>query len=221
MTYLDIYNIEGAGRYPSTMFIGIIVVAIIITIIFWTLMKKSDSNTTTAPIAPVIPAVSAGLPVATPVVSAELPVATPAVSAELPVATPAVSAELPAISAELPAISAESSVNRLSVEGFTNDLPYQEKNESMKLYPEDDYSDVLQKMSLDNNVFKQHNQYVTDRNKITSTASYIPARSDTQDIVTTWGLARRSLLPMIDPSAREVPSQNPEQGSKPIQLRWN
>jgi hypothetical protein len=169
-------------------------------------MKKSDSNTTTAPIAPVVPAVSAELPV---------------VSAEIPT----VSAELPAISAELPVatpeVSMEPSVNRLSVEGFTNDLPYQEKNESMKLYPEDDYSDVLQKMSLDNNVFKQHNQYVTDRNKITSTASYIPARSDTQDIVTTWGLARRSLLPMIDPSAREVPSQNPEQGSKPIQLRWN
>jgi hypothetical protein len=210
MTYLDIYNIEGAGRYPSTMFIGIIVVAIIITIVFWTLMKKSDSNTTTAPIAPVVPAVSAELPVTTPVVSAEIPT---------------VSAELPAISAELPVatpeVSMEPSVNRLSVEGFTNDLPYQEKNESMKLYPEDDYSDVLQKMSLDNNVFKQHNQYVTDRNKITSTASYIPARSDTQDIVTTWGLARRSLLPMIDPSAREVPSQNPEQGSKPIQLRWN
>jgi hypothetical protein len=69
-------------------------------------------------------------------------------------------------------------------------------------------------------VIQQHNQYVTDRNKVTSTASFAPSRSDNQDIVTTWGLARRTYIP-IDPSARNVPSQDPEQGSKPIRLQWN
>jgi hypothetical protein len=105
-------------------------------------------------------------------------------------------------------------------EPFTNDLPYQLKNETLNISPDLDYNDFLQKMSLDKDVIQQHNQYVTDRNKITSTASFAPSRSDSQDIVTTWGLARRTYIP-IDPSARNIPSQDPEQGSKPVRLQWN
>ena len=106
-------------------------------------------------------------------------------------------------------------------ENFTNDLPYQLNNTQIKLNEDDDYSSVLQKMSLDKDVFKQHNQYVSDRNKITSTASFVPTRTDNQDIVTYWGLPRRSQMFAIDPSAREVPSQDPEQGSSPVRLRWD
>lgn len=107
-----------------------------------------------------------------------------------------------------------------NMEPFTNDLPYQLKNENLNISPDLDYNDFLQKMSLDQDVIEQHNQYVTDRNKVTSTASFAPSRSDNQDIVTTWGLARRTYIP-IDPSARNVPSQDPEQGSKPVRLQWN
>lgn len=107
------------------------------------------------------------------------------------------------------------------VEPFTNDLPYQLNNLSVKYPNEDtDYNEVLQDMALDNEVKSQHKQYVTDRNKVTSTASFVPARSDTQDIVTRWGLSSSSYIP-IDSSAREIPSQEPEQGPKPIRLRWN
>jgi hypothetical protein len=105
------------------------------------------------------------------------------------------------------------------VEPFTNDLPYQLKNESIKLNPDMDYSEILKNMSLDQDVITQHNQYVNDRNKITSTASFAPSRSDNQDIVTTWGLTKPKYV-NIDSSARNVPSQDPEQGSKPITLQW-
>ncbi len=104
-------------------------------------------------------------------------------------------------------------------EPFTNDLPYQLNNKSVSLSPDMDYSELLQTMSLDDDVVKQHNQYVNDRNKITSTASFVPSRSDNQDIVTTWGLSKPTYV-AIDPSARNVPSQNPEQGSKPVRLQW-
>lgn len=111
--------------------------------------------------------------------------------------------------------------NNETLEPFTNDLPYQLNNLSVKYPNEDtDYNEVLQDMALDNEVKSQHKQYVTDRNKVTSTASFVPARSDTQDIVTRWGLSSSSYIP-IDSSAREIPSQEPEQGPKPIQLRWN
>jgi hypothetical protein len=106
-----------------------------------------------------------------------------------------------------------------NMEPFTNDLPYQLNNESLNLSPDLDYNDFLQKMSLDQDVVKQHNQYVNDRNKVTSTASFAPSRSDNQDIVTTWGLTKPTYVP-VDPSARNVPSQDPEQGSKPVRLQW-
>ncbi len=107
-----------------------------------------------------------------------------------------------------------------NIEPFTNDLPYQLENKSMKLSEEVDYNEVLQDMALDNEVKSQHKQYVTDRNKVTSTASFVPARSDTQDIVPRWGLTTNTYIP-IDSSAREIPSQDPEQGPKPVRLRWN
>lgn len=106
-----------------------------------------------------------------------------------------------------------------NIDPFTNDLPYQLQNKSISLSPDDDYSEILKTMSLDQDVINQHNQYVNDRNKITSTASFAPSRSDNQDIVTTWGLAKPTYV-NIDPSARNVPSQDPEQGSKPIRLQW-
>ncbi len=102
---------------------------------------------------------------------------------------------------------------------FTNDLPYQLKNEIIKLKDDDDYSDVLQKMALDQDVIKQHNMYVNERNKITSTASFSPMRSDNQDIVTTVGLTKPSYV-KVDESARQVPSSTPEQQSAPVQLFW-
>ena len=106
-----------------------------------------------------------------------------------------------------------------NMEPFTNDLPYQLNNESLSISPDLDYNDFLQKMSLDKDVVQQHNQYVNDRNKVTSTASFAPSRSDNQDIVTTWGLTKPTYIP-VDPSARNVPSQDPEQGSKPVRLQW-
>ena len=121
---------------------------------------------------------------------------------------------------EKPADEQENPSPFTNMEPFTNDLPYQLKNETLNITPDLDYNDFLQKMSLDQDVIQQHNQYVTDRNKVTSTASFAPSRSDNQDIVTTWGLARRTYIP-IDPSARNVPSQDPEQGSKPVRLQWN
>lgn len=106
-----------------------------------------------------------------------------------------------------------------NMEPFTNDLPYQLNNESLSISPDLDYNDFLQKMSLDKDVVEQHNQYVNDRNKVTSTASFAPSRSDNQDIVTTWGLTKPTYVP-VDPSARNIPSQDPEQGSKPVRLQW-
>jgi archaellum component FlaF (FlaF/FlaG flagellin family) len=104
-------------------------------------------------------------------------------------------------------------------EQFTNDLPYQLNNGSVSLAPDNDYNETLQKMSLDKAVFSQHAKHVKDGNKITATASFSPSRSDNQDIVTSWGLSRPTYVP-IDPSARNVPSQDPEQGSKPVRLQW-
>jgi hypothetical protein len=106
-----------------------------------------------------------------------------------------------------------------NMEPFTNDLPYELAGDKLSLNPDMDYNDFLQNMSLDQEVIKQHKQYVTDRNKVTSTASFAPARSDNQDIVTTWGLSKPTYVP-IDSSARNVPSQDPEQGSKPVRLQW-
>ena len=107
-------------------------------------------------------------------------------------------------------------------ENFTNDLPYQLNNVTVKYSSNEDtdYNELLQDMALDNDVKSQHKQYVTDRNKVTSTASFVPARSDTQDIVPRWGLSANTYIP-IDSSAREIPSQDPEQGPKPVRLRWN
>jgi len=105
-------------------------------------------------------------------------------------------------------------------EQFTNDLPYQKLNMKVSYNDGDNYDEVLQKLSLDDNILKSHTNYVNDRNKITSTASFTPARTDTQDIVTHWGLTRPKYIP-LDPSARLVPGQDPEQGSKPVNLRWN
>jgi hypothetical protein len=104
-------------------------------------------------------------------------------------------------------------------EPFTNDLPYQLKKEIITLSENDEYSDVLQKMALDQDVVKQHNTYVNERNKITSTASFSPMRSDNQDIVTTVGLTKPSFV-KVDESARQVPSSTPEQQSAPVQLFW-
>ena len=129
-----------------------------------------------------------------------------------------VSAQSPGVSAQSPGVSGSTS-SFSNQEPFTNDLPYQLDNKSLTLLPDTDYSDFLQKMSLDQDVIKQHNQYVKDRNQITSTASFNPSRSDNQDVVTTWGLTKSTYVP-VDPSARNVPSQNPEQGSKPVRLYW-
>lgn len=108
----------------------------------------------------------------------------------------------------------------INKEPFTNDLPYQLNKQTIQYNDDNDYSEVLKNMALDSGVVSQHNQYVKDRNKITSTASFAPTRSDSQDIVTSWGFTKSQYI-NIDPSARTVPSQSPEQGSKPITLKWN
>jgi hypothetical protein len=133
------------------------------------------------------------------------------------VSTPTSGVSTPTSEVSTPTSGSTSSFS--NQEPFTNDLPYQLDNKSLTLLPDTDYSDFLQKMSLDQDVIKQHNQYVKDRNQITSTASFNPSRSDNQDVVTTWGLTKSTYVP-VDPSARNVPSQNPEQGSKPVRLYW-
>ncbi len=183
------------------------------------------------PQSPGVPTQPTGVSAQSPGVSAQ--------SSGVPTQPTGVSGQSPGVSAQSPGVSAQSSgvpTQPTGVSGqssgvsaptssfsnqepFTNDLPYQLDNKSLTLLPDTDYSDFLQKMSLDQDVIKQHNQYVKDRNQITSTASFNPSRSDNQDVVTTWGLTKSTYVP-VDPSARNVPSQNPEQGSKPVRLYW-
>ena len=211
MTYLDIYTVGSSPdndvdnkfnyRRILLLAVGIFIVVLSVLIFF---IRKSDS--TSVPPSELEP---------TPVPPSELE-PTPVPPSELeptPVPRPQFDISLPKTPiSELNLVSP-------NIEPFTNDLPYQLNNESLTLSPDIDYNDFLQKMSLDQDVIQQHNQYVNDRNKITSTASFAPSRSDNQDIVTTWGLTKPNYV-FVDPSARNVPSQDPEQGSKPVRLQW-
>jgi hypothetical protein len=107
-------------------------------------------------------------------------------------------------------------------ENFNNDLP-----NSNVVLPEDgdDYSNTIQAMALDNSVLEQHNTYVNDRNKVTSTASFQPSRSDTQDVVPFVGLRRPQYSAndkdLVDDSARTVPSEmDSDHLGKPTQIYW-
>jgi type III secretory pathway component EscV len=110
----------------------------------------------------------------------------------------------------------------VKVEGFNNDLP----NPNVKLVDdEDDYSKAIQEMALDKSVLEQHNTYVNERNKVTSTASFQPSRSDAQDVVPFMGLRRPMYAvegkDLVDESARNVPSQiDADQLAKPTQIYW-
>lgn len=204
MTYLDIYAIGGneSSTIVAQIGLALLVVAVLLVIldfVFGIPIYRTKHNVNE----PQAPAQEA--------------------SAQQAPAQEAPAQEAPAQETPVQPSPVEPSNNTGSFtnkEPFTNDLPYQLNKESLNLSPDLDYNDFLQKMSLDQDVVKQHNQYVSDRNKVTSTASFAPSRSDTQDIVTRWGLTGRSAYVAVDPSARNVPSQDPEQGSKPVRLQW-
>ena len=107
-------------------------------------------------------------------------------------------------------------------EPFNNDLP----NENVKLKEEGNYSEEsLPLMALDKSVIQQHNKYVTERNKVTSTASFQPSRSDTQDVVPFVGLRRPSYSvngkDLVDETARSVPTElDADKLAKPTQIYW-
>jgi hypothetical protein len=243
MTYFDIYSTYSGGdttydrmitwvknNVGRTILGAILGFVILICVLdyFGITNIKSHFKTKCPPVpsCPPVPPCPQPTSVSTPDVGVPTPspgVSTPnvGVSAQSPgvsAQSPGVSAQSPGVSAQSPGVSGSTS-SFSNQEPFTNDLPYQLDNKSLTLLPDTDYSDFLQKMSLDQDVIKQHNQYVKDRNQITSTASFNPSRSDNQDVVTTWGLTKSTYVP-VDPSARNVPSQNPEQGSKPVRLYW-
>ena len=107
-------------------------------------------------------------------------------------------------------------------EPFNNDLP----NENVELKEEGNYSEEsLPLMALDKSVIQQHNKYVTERNKVTSTASFQPSRSDTQDVVPFVGLRRPSYSvngkDLVDETARSVPTElDADKLAKPTQIYW-
>jgi len=111
-----------------------------------------------------------------------------------------------------------------NLENFNNDLPNQKVN-----IPTDgtNYTEVISNMALEPSVIEQHKQYALQREKITSTASFNPERTDSQDIVPYVGLRRTSYLKasgdsFVDPTARQVPSVvDPSTLSKPVNLSWN
>ena len=192
MSYLDIYNIEGGANYNGRQIFGGILVAIVVIFLI----------------------VGAAFSIAAWDKKCDTTeVAKSTVSAQ---SVPVIQTQQPPV--QLPVLTTPPA-KFTNLEPFTNDLPYELDNQKLALKEDEDYSEVLQKMALDKEVITQHKQYVNDRNKITSTASFDPERSDSQDIVTRWGLTSIGYV-KPDPSAREVPSQDPEQGSKPIKLRW-
>ena len=107
------------------------------------------------------------------------------------------------------------------LEPFNNDLP----NQKVKLDETTEYNELIQSMALDKSVKDQHKNYVTDRNKITNTASFQPRRSDTQDVVPFVGLRRPQYsvngVDLVDNTARNVPSElEADQLAKPTQIFW-
>jgi hypothetical protein len=107
-------------------------------------------------------------------------------------------------------------------EDFNNDLP----NPNVALVEDgNDYSNTIQQMALDKSVLEQHNTYVNDRNKVTSTASFQPSRSDSQDVVPFVGLRRPKYTAndkdLVDDTARTVPSEmDSDHLGKPTQIYW-
>jgi hypothetical protein len=120
----------------------------------------------------------------------------------------------------------------LEKEPFNNDLP----NPAVDLTAgvnangvsesSNDYSDIIAGQALEQSVFDQHKAYVSEKNKVTNTASRNPARSDSQDVIPFVGLRRPQYQiagkDMVDATARQVPSVvDADQLSKPNNLRWN
>lgn len=106
-------------------------------------------------------------------------------------------------------------------EPFNNDLP----NEKVKLDENTQYDELIQSMALDKSVKEQHKNYVSDRNKVTNTASFQPSRSDTQDVVPFIGLRRPQYSvngkDLVDNTARSVPSElDADRLAKPTQIFW-
>lgn len=108
-------------------------------------------------------------------------------------------------------------------EAFNNDLPNQN---IMLKEDEDNYAQTIQEMALDKSVLDQHNTYVNERNKVTSTASFQPSRSDAQDVVPFRGLRRPQYSSpegkdLVDETARNVPSElDSDHLAKPTQIYW-
>lgn len=106
-------------------------------------------------------------------------------------------------------------------EPFNNDLP----NQKVKLDESSEYNEIIQNMALDKSVKDQHKNYVSDRNRVTNTASFQPSRSDTQDVVPFIGLRRPQYSAngkdLVDNTARSVPSElDADRLAKPTQIFW-
>jgi len=106
-------------------------------------------------------------------------------------------------------------------EPFNNDLP----NEKVKLDENTQYDELIQTMALDKSVQEQHKNYVSDRNRVTNTASFQPSRSDTQDVVPFIGLRRPQYSvngkDLVDNTARTVPTElDADRLAKPTKIFW-
>jgi len=107
------------------------------------------------------------------------------------------------------------------IEGFSNDLP----NNNVKFTDDMNYSDYMADIALEPSIKQQHNDYVNDKNKLTSTPSFLPAMSHSTNVVPFVGLRRVQYAvngkDLTDESARQVPSVvDFNQLDKPIKLTW-
>ena len=119
----------------------------------------------------------------------------------------------------------------LAKEPFNNDLPNPDVDLTAGVNADGvaegnvDYSDIIASEALEKSVFDQHKAYVSEKNKVTNTASRNPARSDSQDLIPFVGLRRPQYQvegkDMVDSTARQVPSiVDANQLAKPNNLRW-
>lgn len=102
---------------------------------------------------------------------------------------------------------------------FTNKEYYSEDLPKQNAILGEDYEQYLKDISLEPSIIENHMKNVKDQKNITSTASFNPTRSDTQDIVTTVGLTRNAFIP-VSKFATSVPSTDPEQGPAPKRFYW-
>lgn len=108
-------------------------------------------------------------------------------------------------------------------ESFANDLP----NMNVTYTEDMDYNDYMANMALESSIKTNHNTFVNDKTKTTSTPSFLPSRSDSQTVVPWVGLRRPIYTTpdgkdVVDNTARNVPSTiDANQLDSPVTIRWN